>query len=323
VIRNFIKLTNLSGSLPRFCLLLLLRCPTDAALTVTQALFLQRVFNSLETNDAAGLNGACVFFGAATLCVFIYNGAVWSIYAPFCVRLCAGLRVKLFETMTALRCSVIEAGTHGDWLTRLNTDVEEAFTSRPLHFPHFVCACVRIALSSVLLLLISPAVYGWVMLFVVPHVLFNQIFVARAMPELNRQSLEASARNTDGLTAFITCADINALYGSGGLLLKRFEQSSLALYGTNMKIHLRNAVSAAAMPFFGLSGYITLLTVSGGLMFGYLTAAFQYRGGILIGANMLINCVVSISASYAGVRRVLEVFEKSDGLCHYAAGDAK
>jgi ABC-type multidrug transport system fused ATPase/permease subunit len=289
--------------------LLLLRCPTDAALTVTQALFFQRVFNSLELNDAAGLNDACVFFGVATLCIFIYNGTIWSIYAPFCVRLCATLRVKLFEKIAALRFSRIEAGTHGDWLTRLNTDAEEAFTSRPLHFPHFVCACVRITLSSVLLILISPSVYGWVMLFVVPHVLFNQLCVARAMPGLNRQSLEASARNTGDLSAFITCADINALYGSGGLLMERFRGSSLALYKANMKIHLRNAISAGVLPLFGLSGYLILLTVSGGIMFGHLTAAFQYRGGILIGANMLINCVVSISASYAGVRRVLEVFD--------------
>jgi ABC-type multidrug transport system fused ATPase/permease subunit len=308
--RDFIKIIKLAGSLPQFCLLLLLRCPTDVAFTVTQALFLQRVFNSLELNDTAGLNGACVFFGVATLCIFIYNGTVWSIYAPFCVRLCTRLRVKLFAKISARPYSRIEAGTHGDWLTRLNTDAEEAFTSRPLHFPHFVCACVRITLSSVLLLLISPAVYGWVMLFVVPHVLFNQLCVARAMPELNRQSLEASARNTGDLAAFITCADINALYGSGGLLMKRFEQSSLTLYKANMKIHLRNAVSAGVTPLFGLGGYLLLLTVSGGLMFGYLTASFQYRGGILIGANMLINCVVSISASCAGVRRVLEVFEK-------------
>jgi hypothetical protein len=44
-------------------------------------------------------------------------------------------------------------------------------------------------------------------------------------------------------------------------------------------------------------------------MFGDLTAAFQYRGGVLIGANMLIGCAVSISASVAGVRRVMEIME--------------
>jgi hypothetical protein len=45
-------------------------------------------------------------------------------------------------------------------------------------------------------------------------------------------------------------------------------------------------------------------------MFGDLTAAFQYRGGVLIGANRLVNCVVSIGASAAGVRRVMEIMEE-------------
>ena len=85
-----------------------------------------------------------------------------------------------------------------------------------------------------------------------------------------------------------------------------------------MKIHARNALSAGILPLFGLGGYVTLLVVSGswiadGLFtFGDLTAAFQFRGGVLIGSLALINCLISIQASMAGVRRVNETLKGTE-----------
>jgi hypothetical protein len=44
-----------------------------------------------------------------------------------------------------------------------------------------------------------------------------------------------------------------------------------------------------------------------------LTAAFQYRGGVLVGSLILINCLVSIQASMAGIRRLNEtMLEKTE-----------
>jgi uncharacterized membrane protein len=54
----------------------------------------------------------------------------------------------------------------------------------------------------------NPIVFGWVLLFVVPHIAASQLLVARVMPKLNTKSLEAAAKNTGELTALITCADV-------------------------------------------------------------------------------------------------------------------
>ena len=133
------------------------------------------------------------------------------------------------------------------------------------------------------------------------------------MQELNKKSLEATAKNTSEMAAFITCANVALLYDGQNYLMKRFEKSSLELLRAKMKIIKRNSINAtiAILPF-GLSGYLVLLIISGNwiaqgyLTFGDLTAAFQYRGGVLIGANMLINCIVSIKASMAGIHRINE-----------------
>jgi ABC-type multidrug transport system fused ATPase/permease subunit len=159
------------------------------------------------------------------------------------------------------------------------------------------------------------------MLFVVPHFLTSQFFVVRHMQKLNKESLEATAKNTGEMTALITCADVALLYDGQDYLMKRFEKSSLELLRAKMKIWKRNSLNAviAILPF-GLPGYLILLIVSGAwiaqgqLTFGDLTAAFQYRLGVLIGANMLINCIVSIKASMAGIQRINEtVYEKTEG----------
>ena len=319
MLREMKRLIKFTGGGLRFIILLIFRSPVDLCFTAIQAAFLQNAFNAAEHNDAGRLTAACFAFGVANLCVFIYNGTVWSIYAPFVVRMEGRLRIGLFDKITKISYERIEAAPHGEWLTRLNTDVQMPF-SQPVHFPHAVNAILRLSVSAAFLWRINPAVFGWVMLFAVPHFIASQLFVARFMRELSKKSLEATAKNTGELTALIACADVALLYDAQVYLLEKFEKSSMELFRAKMKIWKRQALSAAiAVLPFGLSGYLVLLIVSGGwiargnLTFGDLTAAFQYRLGVFIGANMLINCVASIKASMAGISRINETMgEKTE-----------
>lgn len=309
------KLFKITGKRLRFLLLLALRSPFDAAMMVVQAGFLQNAFDAVFQNDKSRLTHVCVAFMIASLCLFLYNGTVWSIYAPYITRMEGKLRVKLFAKISALSYQRIEATPRGEWLTRLNTDVQMPF-SRPLHLPHAACAVVNIAVSSVILLRLNPATFGWVLLFVLPHIVVSRLLVSRVMPELNKSALEATAQNTGELDALITCADIAALYSGQDYLMKRFEESSLRLMRANMRITMRHALNAAILPLFGMGGYLTLLINAGSwieagrLTFGDLTAAFQYRGGVLMGSFMLINSLVSIRASMAGIRRINETMDE-------------
>ena len=316
--REIVNIMKITGNGKKFGLLLLLRAPFDITSTLVYATFLQRGFDAALSGDSAGLSYACALFSVACLCLFLYNGTVWSIYASFVTRIEAILRVKLFEKIASFSCERVESVLRGDWITRLNTDVEMPF-SRPLHLPHAACGLLNLTLSAVFLWHSNAAVFGWVLLFVIPHVAVIHLFIASAMPELNRKSLEAMARNTAELTSFIECADISALYGGRDYLLKRFENSSIALLKANTRIHVRDALGAGLLPLFGLGGYLVLLIISagwinaGGLTFGDLTAAFQLRGGVLKGAFMLINSLISIQASMAGIRRLNETMLEEAG----------
>lgn len=311
MIREIAKILRVTGGGFRFWVLLILRSPISMGMTVLHAVFLQNAFDAVGQNDVNRLKFACLAFGAASVSLFVYNGTVWSTYAPFVTRIEGRLRVALCKQISRFSCAQIEASAYGEWITRLNADVQMPF-SQPLHLPHAFNALVQIVLSAAVLWHMDRAIFGWVMLFIIPNIAVSYYMVARVMPPLNRKALEVAAENTGELATLITCADIAALYGGDSFFLKRFEQSSLRIRKTKMKIHKRNALNAGLLQLFGMGGYFVLLAASGtwiargDMTFGGLTAAFQYRGGVLTGAMMLINCIVSIQVSMVGIRRINE-----------------
>jgi len=309
------KLLAITGQKLRFLALLIMRCPFNAAMTVVNAVFLGSAFNAVTANDSSRLLTVCLIYIFSCLGLFLYNGTIWSIYAPFVVRMEAKLRRMLFRKITTLSCQRIESAGSGEWITRLNTDVQMPF-SRPIHLPHAVCAIVNISVSAIILGQMNLTVFYLVLLFVIPHIVLSQLFIARAMPALNKKVLETLALNSGDFAAIITCADTAILYDGQEFLLKRFKNSSLQLMRANMKIKFRNAAGAGILPLFGLGGYLALLAVcgkwiaAGNFSFGDLTAAFQYRGGILVGSMMLVNSLVSIKASTAGINRINDLMSE-------------
>jgi len=54
---------------------------------------------------------------------------------------------------------------------------------------------------------------------------------------------------------------------------------------------------------------------NGSLTFGDLTAAFQFRGGVLKSSNMFIYCLISIQGSMAGIKRINDIMDEKTGEC--------
>jgi len=283
-------------------------------MTLVNAYFLQQAFNAITDYNKINLVTACAIFIVASLCTFLYNGIIWSSYAaPLVIKMEGILRIKLFSKISTLPYEKIESHPQGEWLTRLNTDVQMPFSEA---WAHTGIAFVNIAISSLLLCFMNITIFGWIVLFIVPHIIFSQAIVARAMPGLIKKSLEMKAKNTDDFSALITCSDIVMMYDGHDYFMKRFENSSMDLFRANMKKHIRTALGEGVLPLFGLGGYFVILIVSskwiadGIFTFGDLTAAFQLRGGVLSGSLLLINSIVAIQASMAGVRRLNETMSE-------------
>lgn len=302
------------GEWKRLKILLLLRCPFEALYTLLRAYFLYGSFNALIIKSYTDLSRTCVMFMLLSFFLFLYNSRIWEKFASFSVNCTTAVYTRLFKHILRLPFRKIEENSSGEWFTRLNSDVDSAMAllNRPVSLTFVCVAFVNVCVSSVFLFLISPAAFAITSVFSAAHILTVHFALTRRVSHIKRDSLEASAKNAEALGAIITCADIAAIYAASEFLLDRFEQKSLCVKAYNMKIALRESLNAALSQFIGLSGYLAVLIFgslrlgTGGLSFGGLTAAFQFRLGVVIGSSMFVNSLANVKTALAGVRRLNE-----------------
>lgn len=315
--RDLKILFAITGKLRQGIVLLILRCPFDTLHTIILASFLQMGFNSINRNDIKQLYLTCTLSTIGFILLFLYNGTIWTMFASFYTKWVSLIRQKMFSHILKLPLQKIDAVPSGEWITRLNGDIQSASSilGHPAQLPHAAYSLVNIIVSSIILIKINPLIYGLNLLFIIPHILIIQCLVAKPMTGLATKSQEASANNTTDLNTLVTCADIAKLYDAEPFLMSQFKHSSLELRRANMRIRYRNALSEALTPMLGRSGYLVILLfagiwiVEGKMTFGDLTAALQYRGSLLVAAIILTKSIMNIKTALASVRRVNETMK--------------
>lgn len=314
--RDFFSLLRLSDRVRYFIILTVLRIPFDTVRTVLIAVFTQLAFDAVNRGDSGGLYSACFFYSLGNLLLFLYNGTIWSLYAVQYTKWIAAVRRRLFAHISSLSLQQLEAKKAGEWITNLNADVRSAtmILGHPAHLHHAGAMLLSILISSGVLIAMNPGMYLLILLFTVPNLLFSQV-ITKPMTGLAAKVKKAVGENTADMGAMITCADTAILYGAQKLLLTRFEQSSKRIRAANMKMRLRRAVLDGLLPLLGLSGYLTLLVIGGmriaegQMTFGELTAIFQYRGGVMACAMILVTCMVNIRITLASIKRVTDTMK--------------
>lgn len=314
-LRHLLKATKKRGHL---ILLLILRSPFEAMRTALHAWFLSSCISAISQKDIHNLYKTYTIFLLISLFLFLYNGTIWVAYSGCVTKIESMIRKKMFYHVSGLSLEEIETKSQGEWFTRLNSDVKMDIINKPLHLPHALIAIVNIMLSAILLYIISPNILTLVILFLIPHLVISQLFISKPMTTLTTKVKEATDRNTTYMNALITCADTATLYDGWDFLLHQFEESSRNIKKANMKKIFRNAFSDSLLPMLGMSGYLIILLIasrliwSGKLTFASLLAAFQYRGGVLVGALMLTNSIVSMKSSLASIKRLNETMIKTE-----------
>lgn len=311
------KLARKMQAQRKYLFLLILRAPFDALRTWMLAGLMQATFLCLDAKDVDGLSTACVFYGLICILLFFYNGTIWSIYASFAAKIEAQMQRMMLEKLLKQPFRRVNGLESGEWLTRLNSDVQGAFRlmNGPLNIPHMLVAVINTVLSMVWLFRSSLPLFVVTLVFVLPHLFLNYKIVLKHMTALKTESLKAMTESTSAIKPLITEADTIRLYDVGDLMLTNCEESSLKLVRVHMSIHTRNAMSNVVMRLFGSGGYIALLLVGysmicdGRMVFADLVYCLQVRGSILAGVFMLITCLINIRANSVCARRINDTLE--------------
>lgn len=315
---DFRKMIKGMGIWRKYIFLLLLRSPFDAIRVWMLANLMKSVFFCLETNNSGLLLKICVGYGLFCAALFIYNGIIWSNCAAFSAKAEVRLQEKMLDKILCLPLKRVERHFSGEWITRLNSDIQAVFTmmNGPFNIPHLVVAIINTMLSSFLMLKCSPLFVCVTWTFIVLQLFMNYKLVLEVLSKLKVESQNAMSENTSSVKPLITDADTILLYNAGALLMQNCETSSRNLMKSNMKIHVRNALSDAGGRLLGIGGYLVILLMgygfisNGTMAFSDLVYCFQVRGSMIAGMIMLVTCLNNLKANAVCVKRVNGVFEE-------------
>lgn len=315
---DFMKLIKRMGIQRKYIFLLLLRAPFDAARTWMLANLMKSVFSCLETENLNQLPEVCVAYGLICALLFIYNGTIWSHYAVFCAKTEAWLQKEILQKILSLSLKQVESHISGEWITKLNSDIQAAFTmmNGPMNIPHLIVAIINVSLSSFLLQKSSVLLLVTTSIFILPQLFLNCEIVLKSIPKLKEQSQNAMSENTFVIKPLIADADMILLYNAGSLMMKTCDETSRKLMKINMKMHVRNAISDVVTRLFGIGGYFIILLMGyklmqeGILYFSDMVYCFQVRGSIIAGMSMFINCLNNIKTNSVCIKRINDTFDE-------------
>lgn len=312
------KLVKRMGLWRKYIILLLLRSPFDAFRTWLLANLMKSIFSCLETDNASALLKLCVVYGLLCAALFAYNGIIWAKYAAFSAKAEIWIQKKMFEKILSLPLKRIDSRLSGEWITRLNSDIQAAFTmmNGPMNIPHLAVAIINTMLSCLLMLNRSLLFLGITWMFAIPQLVINYKTVLKATPKLKEESQNAMAENTSAIRPLLTEADTILLYDAKELMMTNCAENSRRLIEVNMKMHVRKDISDMSMRLFGIGGYLMILLIgyrfiyNGTMAFSDVVYCFQVRGSILSGMFMLITCLNNLKANSVCVKRINETFEE-------------
>lgn len=312
------KLVKRMGLWRKYIILLLLRSPFDAFRTWLSANLMKSIFSCLETDNSGALLKLCVVYGLLCAALFAYNGIIWAKYAAFSAKAEIWIQKKMFEKILSLPLKRIDSRLSGEWITRLNSDIQAAFTmmNGPMNIPHLAVAIINTMLSCLLMLNRSLLFLGITWMFAIPQLVINYKTVLKATPKLKEESQNAMAENTSAIRPLLTEADTILLYDAKELMMTNCAENSRRLIEVNMKMHVRKDISDMSMRLFGIGGYLMILLIgyrfiyNGTMAFSDVVYCFQVRGSILSGMFMLITCLNNLKANSVCVKRINETFEE-------------
>lgn len=312
------RLIKKMGIQRKYIILLILRSPFDALRAWMLANLMKTTFLCLEANDRGRLSAVCVTYGLICALLFFYNGTIWSLYAAFSAKIEAGLQKMMLQKIMRLPLKRVEGDSGGQWITKLNSDVQAAniMMNGPLNIPHAVVSIINTMLSSFLMLGSSHLLFVVTWVFILPHLFINYRIVLRHMSKLEEESQKAMAESTSVIKPLVAEADVILLYDAGRLMMQKCDESSRRLMKANLSMHMRNALSSAVLRLFGCGGFFAILMVGYGLILcgvmplSEVMYCLQIRQSVLAGMFMLLNSMNNIKANSVCVERINAALEE-------------
>ncbi len=299
-----------------FILVLILRSPFDFLNACLGANMLERFLRIAEVKEESGILPAFLTFLLFTLLLFGYNATIWStISIKADMLLHSRLRKALLRSMLDRNQQEMEEYSAGDWITRINTDVDRTadYLTCPLNFMHASIATLNLILSSLVLAFLNLSMLGAALLVMIPFFFLSTMVIIRKVPHYRKNAQEAFASYTNLLEPISDCGSVIRVFDGEELVMKKIEEASLKILKENRKAHRLSALSSMCTVFSGNLGYLLLLLLGNSMMgngirdFAQLSKITQYRGQMMMSVMCVNDSINHMKTNLTGAVRVDEI----------------
>jgi ABC-type multidrug transport system fused ATPase/permease subunit len=225
--------------------------------------------------------------------------------------------MKLLESMLSRTQQEMEEYSEGDWITRLNSDVDKVadYLTAPINFMHSMIAVVNFVLSSVILIMLNPTLFGVSLFLMIPFFILSSIVIVKNIPKFRKNAQESFARYTNWMEPIIEAGDAITVFDGQDIVLDKVREESEKIMRENVKAHRRTAWSLAVSAASGMTGYLLLLLIGNSMIgtmikdFAALIKITQYRGRMMMGVMCVNSGINNMKSNLTGVVRVDEILK--------------
>lgn len=311
-----IRILKELGLWKTFVIVMILRSPFDFLNSMLNANMLESFIRLTDQRYGDNLSRTFWIFLMFTLLLFAYNASVWATVAVKTdMMLHRRLRMKLLESMLSRTQQEMEEYSEGDWITRINNDVDKVadYMTAPINFMHSMIAVVNLVFSSMILIMLNPTLFGVSIFLMIPFFILSGIVIVRNIPKFRKNAQESFARYTNWTAPIVEAGDAITVFDGQDIVLDKVREESERIMRENVKAHRRTALSSAVTATSGMTGYILLLLIGNSMIgtkikdFAELMKITQYRGHMMMGVMCVNSGINNMKTNLTGAVRVDEI----------------
>ena len=227
------------------------------------------------------------------------------------------LRRDLFEKLQQLPLATIDAGSHGDFVSRMVNDVDQVSTGLLQGFSQLFTGIITIFGTLIFMFSLHFGI-ALVVVLLTPVSLFVSAFIARHIQSMFVKQAKVQGDLTGYLNEMTASQKIVKAFGYEAQAEEQFSETNEELYHWGVRAQFYSALTNPVTRFIngvvyaavGLTGALTV--IGGGLTVGGLSSFLSYANQYTKPFNEISGVVAQFQAALAGAARIFSVLDEAE-----------
>lgn len=278
------------------------------------ALSLKMISDAMVERDKILLIEGIKYLGTRFLFIFLVIPIFAYIYQYSVRKTTMIIRRNLYEHMLDLPITIYEKSHTGDFLSRLNYDINVAEGTYSLQIMVLTMSLISAVGSCVVIFSIHKILFLYALIIGFLNVFVNAMFI-KPIRKISDEIQKNYSKVVQRLSDIINGAFVIRAFNIGEIIYKKYVELNNLIYRLSMKrVHYNSMLasfnySIGHLIFFGELALGGILIMNKEITFGELTASVQLMGPIFWLFGAIGNFLTNLQVSLAGAKRVFEILD--------------